>query len=74
MLVGGLTALALAYVMEGGLPGQFYHIPIDTLEAAQYDFPHIYQHLSCDCGSHLFVPMELRLAKFFRGIRGNTKS
>jgi len=30
----GLTALALAYVMEDGLPDQFYHIPIDMLEAA----------------------------------------
>lgn len=29
----GLTALALAYVMEDGLPNQFYHIPIDMLEA-----------------------------------------
>ena len=30
----GLTVLALAYVMEEGLPDQFYHVPIDTLEAA----------------------------------------
>ncbi len=30
----GLTALALAYVMEDGLPDCFYHVPIDTLEAA----------------------------------------
>ena len=30
----GLTALALAYVMEEGLPRQFYHVPIDLLEAA----------------------------------------
>lgn len=30
----GLAALALAYVMEEGLPRQFYHIPIDLLEAA----------------------------------------
>ena len=30
----GLTALALAYVMEEGLPDQFYHVPIDLLEAA----------------------------------------
>lgn len=30
----GLTTLALAYVMEDGLPDQFYHIPIDMLEAA----------------------------------------
>lgn len=36
----------------------------------QNGFPYFYQHLSYDCGGHLFVPMELRLAKFFRGDRG----
>ncbi len=30
----GLTTLALAYVMEEGLPDRFYHVPIDPLEAA----------------------------------------
>lgn len=30
----GLTTLALAYVMEEGLPRCFYHVPIDPLEAA----------------------------------------
>lgn len=30
----GLTTLALAYVMEEGLPDCFYHVPIDPLEAA----------------------------------------
>ena len=30
----GLTALALAYVMEEGLPKQFFHVPIGPLEAA----------------------------------------
>ena len=30
----GLTVLALAYVMEAGLPDQFYHVPIDMLETA----------------------------------------
>lgn len=30
----GLTTLALAYVLEEGLPGQFSAVPIDTLEAA----------------------------------------
>ena len=30
----GLTALALAYVMEEGLPKQFCRVPIDPLEAA----------------------------------------
>lgn len=39
----------------------------------QSDFPYSYQHLSYDHGSHLFVPMELRLAKFFRGDRGQYK-
>ena len=39
----------------------------------QYNFPYFYQHLSYDHGGHLFVPMELRLAKFFRGDRGKYK-
>ena len=30
----GLTALALAYVKEEGLPDCFYHVPIDSLEMA----------------------------------------
>ena len=30
----GLTVLALAYVMEEGLPDRFYHVPIDPIEAA----------------------------------------
>lgn len=30
----GLTTLALAYVMEERLPNQFFHVPIDFLEAA----------------------------------------
>lgn len=30
----GLTTLALAYVMEEGLPDCFYHVPIDPLETA----------------------------------------
>ena len=30
----GLTTLALAYVMEEGLPERFLNVPIDTLEAA----------------------------------------
>ena len=32
-----------------------------------------YQHLSYDYGSHLFVPMELSAARFFRGDRGKYK-
>lgn len=39
----------------------------------KYDFPYFYQHLNYDYGGHLFVPMELRLAKFFRGDRGKYK-
>lgn len=39
----------------------------------QYGFPYYYQHLSYDYGGHLFVPMELRLARFFRGDRGKYK-
>ena len=30
----GLTALALAYVLEEGLPDKFFNVPIDFLEAA----------------------------------------
>jgi len=37
------------------------------------NFPYPYRHLSYDCGSHLFVPMELSAAKFFRGDRGRYK-
>jgi len=36
-------------------------------------FPFSYRHLSYDYGSHLFVPMELSVAKFFRGDRGKNK-
>lgn len=36
-------------------------------------FPYPYQHLSYDHGSHLFVPLELRTAKFFKGDRGKHK-
>lgn len=34
------------------------------------DFPYFYQHLSYDYGGHLFVPIELQMAKLFRGDRG----
>ena len=37
------------------------------------NFPYLYQHLSYDYGSHLFVPMELRSTKFFKGDRGKNK-
>ena len=33
----GLTVLALAYVMEEGLPDRFYHVPIDPIEAAAWE-------------------------------------
>lgn len=36
-------------------------------------FPYFYQHLNYDYGGHLFVPMELKLAKFFKGDRGKNK-
>lgn len=36
----------------------------------EHDFPYFYRHLNYDYGSHLFVPMELRLSKFFRGNQG----
>lgn len=38
------------------------------------NFPYAYQHLNYEHGSHLFVPMELKLAKCFRGDRGKNKS
>lgn len=37
------------------------------------NFPYPCQHLSYDYGSHLFVPMELPMAKFFRGDRGRNR-
>lgn len=36
-------------------------------------FPYTYQHLSYQYGSHLFVPMELSAARFFRGDRGKNR-
>jgi len=41
------------------------------LREKQFSYP--YQHLSYEHGSHLFVPMELRAAKFFKGDRGKNK-
>lgn len=38
-----------------------------------FNFPYLYQHLSYEYGSHLFVPMELRSTKFFKGDRGKNK-
>lgn len=37
------------------------------------EFSYHYRHLNYDCGGHLFVPMDLRLAKFFKGNRGKYK-
>ena len=39
----------------------------------EHEFPYFYQHLSYEYGSHLFVPMELRSTKFFKGDRGKNK-
>lgn len=39
----------------------------------EHQFQYEYQHLSYDYGSHLFVPMELRSTKFFKGDRGKNK-
>ena len=44
---------------------------MDRLRA--HGFPYRFQHLSYDHGSHLFVPLELRSAKFFKGERGRNK-
>ena len=44
---------------------------IQRLQA--HHFPYACRHLSYDYGSHLFVPMELPSAKFFRGERGKNK-
>lgn len=39
----------------------------------EHEFPYAYRHLSYAHGSHLFVPMELSAAKFFRGDRGKNR-
>lgn len=39
----------------------------------EHHFPYPHQHLSYDYGGHLFVPMELRPAKFFKGDRGKNR-
>lgn len=39
----------------------------------RYHFSHFYKHLSYDYGGHMFVPMELRMTKFFKGDRGKNK-
>lgn len=37
------------------------------------DFSYSYRHLSYDYGGHLFIPIELRRVKFFKGDRGKNK-
>lgn len=44
---------------------------VERLRAKGFAYP--YRHLCYDYGSHLFVPMELRMAKYFRGDRGKYK-
>lgn len=44
---------------------------VERLREKKFAYP--YRHLCYDYGSHLFVPMELRMAKFFRGDRGKYK-
>ncbi len=39
----------------------------------EHRFPYPYRHLRYDYGSHLFVPIELRRAKFFKGDRWSNK-
>ncbi len=39
----------------------------------EHGFPYACRHLSYDYGSHLFVPMELRSARFFKGDRGKNR-
>ena len=39
-----------------------------------HGFAYLHRHLSYDHGSHLFVPMELSAAKFFRGAGESTRS
>lgn len=38
------------------------------------NFPYSYRHLSYEYGSHLFVPVDLPSAKFFKGDRGKNKA
>lgn len=37
------------------------------------EFPYFYQHLSYDYGGHMFVPMEFKQTKLFKGDRGKNK-
>ena len=39
-----------------------------------HEFPYAYHHLSYEHGNHLFVPMDLPSAKFFKGERGKNKA
>jgi len=44
-----------------------------TERLRQHDFAYPCRHLSYGCGSHMFVPMELKSAKLFRGDRGRNR-
>lgn len=44
---------------------------VKRLQQRSFSYP--YQHLSYDYGGHLFVPLELRLSKLFKGDRGKNK-
>lgn len=39
----------------------------------KHGFSNAYRHLSYDHGGHMFVPMELRLTKYFKGDRGKNR-
>ena len=44
-----------------------------TKRLQEHSFPYFYQHLSYDCGGHMFVPMEFGQTKIFKGDRGKNK-
>lgn len=45
-----------------------------TARLRDCNFAYTYRHLSYDYGGHLFVPLDLRRAKFFKGDRGKNKA
>lgn len=47
-----------------------YDLYIPLVKNPNPEFLYFYRHLNYDYGGHLFVPMELRLSRFFRGDRG----
>lgn len=75
----GLTTLALAYVLEEGLPQQFSAVPIDTLEAAAkrlhdmgYEKVGLWG-ISKGAELALVAGSLLPQIKFFKGDRGKNK-